>query len=124
MSIIKMIEDAETKDQMEAIGLEHLGADVDKRKGIETIRAELSELAEAQDVNAASEDAAPEENPEKQAEKTEAPAKESEPEAPPASAATQQGKPRYKGRLLKHTGTGRLLPWTAQLAKKRNMQEV
>jgi len=130
MSLIKQIEDAETKDQLEALGKQHLGVDVDKRKGVETLRAELQELAEAQAEQGVTE-----------ARDTERPG---DPEAPadsdggtasgePVTAPTQgdtqgeeavEGGSKYQGRLLRHRKTGRLFPWTAQLAKKRDLQEV
>lgn len=134
MTIIQQIEEAETKDQLEAIGIEHLGVNADKRKGVETIRAELSELAEAQESDTAGEEVEPQEHADQQAEqvgqaeqaKAGTPAPEAKPAEPekPAPDPKPEAKPAYKGRLLKHRKTGRLLPWTAQLAKKRDMQEV
>lgn len=104
MDLLKMIEDAETKGELEAIGKKHLGTDVDKRKGIETIRAELEELAAE---GAREEPQAAE------------PAAEAKPEPAPA-------KPKGKGetRLLKNTKNGRVVPYTAALAKVRHMKEV
>lgn len=116
MSLIKQIEDAETKDQLEAIGKQPpLGVDVDKRKGVETIRAELLELAEAQEN-----DTTGETDPE-----THAAAQVAQAEQQTAKGGDEgEAESGYKGRMLKHRKTGRLFPWTAQLAKKREMQEV
>ncbi|WP_108449352.1 hypothetical protein [Halomonas sp. BN3-1] len=104
MDLLKMIEDAETKDELEAIGKEHLGTDVDKRKGIETIRAALEELA----TEGADEEPQAAE-----------PAAEAKPEPSPA-------KPKGKGetRLLKNTKNGRVVAYTAALAKVKHMKEV
>lgn len=133
MSLIKQIEDAETKDQLEAIGKQSpLSVDVDKRKGVETIRAELMEMAE---------EAAASESGEKGGDENQGnPAQEGlsqnhgegddgtatgEPgTADEHSAPKPASKRQYSGRLLKNRKTGRLFPWTAQLAKKRDMQEV
>lgn len=138
MSLIKQIEDAETKDQLEAIGKQSpLSVDVDKRKGVETIRAELMEMAE---------EAAASESGEKGGDENQVePAQEGlsqnhgEGEAADSDGGTATGEPgtadehsapkpaskrQYSGRLLKNRKTGRLFPWTAQLAKKREMQEV
>ncbi|MBY6209085.1 MULTISPECIES: hypothetical protein [Halomonas] len=106
MDLLKMIEDAETKDELEAIGKEHLGTDVDKRKGIETIRAALEELA----VESADEEPQAAE-----------PAAEAKPEP-----ATAPVKPKGKGetRLLKNTKNGRVVAYTAALAKVKHMKEV
>lgn len=115
MSLIKQIEDAETKDQLETLGKELFGVDVDKRKGVETIRAELLELAEAQEN-----DTTGEADPE-----THAAAQVAQAEQQTAKDGDEgEAESGYKGRMLKHRKTGRLLPWTAQLAKKREMQEV
>lgn len=101
--VIAAIEGADTKDQLEVVGKDALGVDVDKRKGIETIRAELAELAEskAQPQGGEQESGS---KPEKEPDK--------EPDKKPAV------------RMLKHRRSGRRLPWTAQLAKKRDMREV
>lgn len=108
-TLIEQLEAAEDKDTLEALGKEHLGVNADKRKGIETIRAELLELAEAQ---AAGGDAAA---TEPQAENPVAPDPEPEQQAEPEA---------YRGRMLKHTKNGRLFPWTADLAKNRYLKEV
>jgi len=115
MSLIKKIEGAETKDQLETLGKELFGVDVDKRKGVETIRAELLELAEAQEN-----DTTGEIDPE-----AHAAAQVAQAEQQTAKGGDEgEAESGYKGRMLKHRKTGRLFPWTAQLAKKRDMQEV
>ena len=93
--MIERIEAAETKDDLLAIADEMSVTGINKRMGIETIRAELVEAAE--------ETGTPE---------AEVQTAKPEPEAKP------------KQRMLKHRKSGRLLPWTAALAKKREMQEV
>lgn len=115
-SLIEHLEAAETKDQLEALAKE-MGVEINKRQGVETIRAELVELAEAtaQPGEASKADAKP----------GQAKAAKVEPDettkAEPDEAAESPG---YRGRLLKHTKNGRLFPWTAALAKSRYLKEV
>jgi len=112
-SLIEHLEAAETKDQLEALAKE-MGVEINKRQGIETIRADLIEAAEERDsqneaVEAKSGDA-------------EAPkAATVEPDPEPKAAEESPG---YQGRMLKHTKNGRLFPWTAALAKSRYLKEV
>ena len=92
--MIERIEAAETKDDLLAIAGE-MGFNANKRQGVETIRAELLEAVEGT------------------------------PEAEPkTSTAKPEPKAKPKQRMLKHRQSGRLLPWTADLAKKRDMQGV
>lgn len=98
--MIERIEAAETKDELLAIADEMNVPGVNKRMGVETIRAELMEAISEATLS----------KPE--AAKPEPKATEPEPEAKP------------KQRMLKHRKSGRLLPWTAALAKKREMAEV
>ncbi|WP_110665195.1 hypothetical protein [Salinicola halophilus] len=44
--LIEMLEAAASKDELEALGQKHLETDVDKRRGLESIRADLIEAAE------------------------------------------------------------------------------
>lgn len=103
-SLIEQIEDAVTKDDFDPLA-EKLGIEINKRQGVETIRAELLEAAE---MLAEKGITTPEELT--SGELT------AEPEAPE--------KPKYQGRMLKHLKNGRVFPWTAALAKNRYMQEV
>lgn len=103
-TLIDQIEAAETKDDLEPLGIK-LGIEINKRQGVETIRAELLEAAETlaeQGVTLAEELEPGADQP-----------KVSEPE-----------KPTYKGRMLQHTKNGRTFPWTAALAKNRYMKEL
>lgn len=109
-TLIEKIENAESKDDLEALGVEHLGVNVDKRKGIETIRAELLELAEAK---ATEERVSVEEEVQAAQDVQPQPATQPEPEPP-----------KYRGRMLQHTKNGRLFPWTPALAKSRYLKEV
>jgi hypothetical protein len=103
-SLIEQIEEAVTKDDLEPLA-EGLSVSIDKRQGVETIRAELLEAAEAlaEKGVTTTEELSPDETP----------SKPPEPE-----------KPKYQGRMLKHLKNGRVFPWTAALAKNRYMQEV
>ena len=94
MDIIKALEGAKTKDELEDLGIEHLGVDVDKRKAKEVMRAEL--LAEAENQAGVKAPAPTLENP--------------------------QAKP--VGRMARNKNTGRLMPWTAAMAKFSHMEEV
>ncbi|MGK0546339.1 hypothetical protein ACSEE7_12630 [Halomonas cupida] len=119
MDLLKMIEDAESKDELEAIGKEHLGADVDKRKGIETIRAALEEMAVEKEAGESGNS-----QPIEQAAGSD-PEPEPEPAPTPASASASAA-PKSKGdtRLLKNTKNGRVVVYTAALAKVKHMKEV
>ncbi|MDW0357715.1 hypothetical protein [Vreelandella venusta] len=103
-TLIEQIEEAVTKDDFDPLA-EKLGVELNKRQGVETIRAELLEAAEtlAEKGVTSEEDLSPSETP-------------AEPEEPE--------KPKYQGRMLKHLKNGRTFPWTAALAKNRYMQEV
>lgn len=103
-TLIEQLEDAVTKDDLEPIA-EKLGVEINKRQGVETIRAELLEVAETLAEQGVTE--------EEELSPGEMPSESTEPE-----------KPKYKGRMLKHLKNGRVFPWTAALAKNRYMQEV
>lgn len=103
-TLIERIEEAVTKDDLEPLA-KTLSVSIDKRQGIETIRAELLEAAEALAEQGVTEAAA--------LHVEEAPEQGEEPATPA-----------YQGRMLKHLKNGRKFPWTAALAKNRYMQEV
>ncbi|MDQ7731618.1 hypothetical protein QT231_02840 [Halomonas sp. SpR1] len=106
-TLIEQIEAAESKDDLEPLGTK-LGVEINKRQGVETIRAELLEAAEML------------------AEKGVTTSEELEPDAGDHAAnnAPEPEKPKYKGRMLQHMKNGRTFPWTAALAKSRYMKEV
>lgn len=104
-SLIEQIEEAVTKDDFDPIATQ-LNVEINKRQGVETIRAELLEAAEAlaeQGVTTSGELGPG----------------EGQTETPEADE-----KPKYKGRMLQHIKNGRTFPWTAALAKSRHMKEV
>jgi hypothetical protein len=108
MDLIHKLEKARTKDDLEALGIEHLGIDVDKRKAKEVLRAELIGEAESQGFTseAAGEPEQPQEtviHPEKM-------------KSPTASG--------YTGKLGRNRNTGRMIPWTSAMAKMPHMEEV
>lgn len=109
MSLIQAIEKAKTKDELEALGVEQLGVDVDKRKTKEVLRAEL--LALAEDANGPTEAASPEAS-------DDTAATDPEPKSAPAEVSA------YKGRLMRHKVTGVVFPYTAAMAKNKNLEEV
>ena len=106
-TLIEQIEDAVTKDDFEPLAAQ-LNVEINKRQGVETIRAELLEAAEAL------------------AEKGVTTSEELGPDAGDhaANKAPEPEKPKYKGRMLQHIKNGRTFPWTAALAKNRYMKEV
>ncbi|MGE6778262.1 hypothetical protein ACQKFL_11545 [Vreelandella titanicae] len=104
-TLIEQIEEAVTKDDFEPIA-EQLNVEINKRQGVETIRAELLEAAETL------------------AEQGVTTSGELEPGEGQTEAPEAAEKPKYKGRKLKHIKNGRIFPWTAALAKNRYMQEV
>jgi len=101
MDLIHDLEKASTKDDLEALGIEHLGIDVDKRKAKEVLRAELIGEAEAQGFTA--EAAEPEQN-------------KPTAEAPKADT--------YPGKLGRNKRTGVIMPWSSAMAKMPHMEEV
>lgn len=104
-SLIEQIEEAVTKEDLESLA-EQLNVEINKRQGVETIRAELLEAAETL------------------AEKGVTTSGELDPREGQTEAPEADEKPKYKGRMLKHIKNGRTFPWTAALAKNRYMQEV
>ncbi|MBS3668031.1 hypothetical protein [Vreelandella boliviensis] len=106
-TLIEQIEEAVTKEDFEPIA-KQLNVEINKRQGVETIRAELLEAAEtlAEKGVTSSEELYPD-------------AGGYDLENVPAPE-----KPKYEGRMLKHIKNGRTFPWTAALAKSRNMKEV
>lgn len=140
--LIEKLEAADTKDELEALGKAHLGTDVDKRGGLESIRMKLVEKAES--IKPASEAAAPEtadtetpKGPEKALPEDEAAADSNSSEeptntvTPPALDDEDDGdaeddgdKPEPATRTLLNTKNGRKLAWTAALARLSHMREV
>lgn len=106
MDLIHKLEKARTKDDLEELGIEHLGIDVDKRKAKEVLRAELIGEAESQGWATSGSDEMPE--PEK--------AEAAEPSAPKASG--------YPGKMGRNRNTGRVIPWTSAMAKMPHMEEM
>lgn len=93
------IEMARTKGELEDLGIEHLTVDVDKRKAKEVIRAELLGLAEEKFGSVA----------------------EPAPEKPDEPAPKQ---PKIQAKMGRNVVTGRIMPWTAAMAKLPHMEEV
>ena len=124
------IDKAGSKEKLEAIGRElDPAVELDRRKSMDILRAELhAHLDEHGDIEAGDADAGmsdeagePDEgatDPEPTPEPDEG-ATDPEPTPEPAPEA-----PKYEGKLLQNTRTKRFYPYTAALAKKRNMREV
>lgn len=107
--LVEQIEAAEDKDALEAPA-KALGKEVNKRKGLETVRAELIEAAEAElsgDQGGDSGDTSGEAQGKKKTAKK-----------------SPQEPSKGKTRKLKNINNGRVFAWTAALAKKRNITEV
>jgi hypothetical protein len=94
--LIHKIKKARSKDDLEELGIEHLGVDVDKRKTKEVLQAEL--------INEAEDQAGPETKIH--------PGKMTPPTSMP------------KVRMARNIKTGRVMPWTAAIAKYSHMEEV
>lgn len=110
--LIHKIEKARTKDDLEALGIEHLNIDVDKRKAKEVLRAEL--LGEAELRLPSESPGSGMANPHPTPEPTPEPAK-SEPEQPA---------PKLDMKMGRNRKTGRVMPWTAAMVKMPHMEEV
>lgn len=106
MSLIQRLEKARTKDELEALGLEHLGVDIDKRKAKEVLRAELIAKAEAAEKGEVGQ--SPLDSPADSAE--------------PAPAAPK--KAGYHGPLGRNKRTGRIMPWTSAMAGMPHMEQL
>lgn len=139
-TLIDKITKARTKDDLEALGIEHLDINVDKRENKEVIRAKLLGYAEDR-LNAQEQGGEPEpaSEPEVAGEPAEEPQAEtvteihpepaSEPQEPQAPAPEPQPVKQpettgYKGKLGRNKRTGRLIPWTPEMAKYSHMEEV
>lgn len=99
--LIHKIDKARTKDDLDVLGIEHLDVDVDKRKTKEVVRAELLTLAEQR-----------------------LDADKGRPEATTEPVAKEDANPTPRGRMARNKRTGRVMPWTAAMAKFPHMEEV
>ena len=116
--IIGLIESATSKKALEALGVKHFGVDVDKRKNIDVIRAELLGLAD--EKFGVIESAEPEvKETTEQVSKEEDPKPEPKANVPMAEPAKQRTM-----RMGRNKKTGRLMPWTAAMAKMDHMELV
>lgn len=104
-TLIEQIEEAVTKKDFDPIATQ-LNVEINKRQGVETIRAELLEAAETL------------------AEKGVTTSGELDPGEGQTEAPEAEEKPEYRGRMLQHIKNKRTFPWTAALAKSRHMKEV
>lgn len=108
--LIEQIEAAETKEDLEPFA-KQLGVKIDKRTGLETVRANLLEAAEGdQDGDKEGDKEGDSGTQEKRQDK----------EDKKASTKASKG----KQRKLKSTKNGRIFTWTAALAKLGHMKEV
>lgn len=146
-SLVAEIEAAEDTKTLEALGKQHLGVNVDRRKSVETLREQLLELAETEQPTADTPAPEPESgnDGEPEQEQKQKPEQESAPaDAPPASELNRADemptetaplspskpskpkRPRAGGetRLLRHKGNGRIFTWNAALADRDDMEEV
>lgn len=125
--IRERIDSAKDKDQLEAIGRElEPAVELDRRKNMDVLRAELhAHLDEHGDQGVPGDDtqdpeAADAQGDNQQNSDTQGSAQTEQTQA----AGTGVRRKRYNGRLLQNMNTGVFFPWTAALAKKRNMREV
>ncbi|MDP4546488.1 hypothetical protein [Marinobacter sp. MDS2] len=120
-TLIDKIAKARTKDDLEALGIEHLGIDVDKRETKDALRAKLLLLAEQRQTENLDE---PEPDVAGEAIADAAPEADPEPQAPAPQVAEPAPSTGYKGKLGRNKRTGRTLPWTPDMAKYSHMEEV
>nr|WP_299241389.1 hypothetical protein [uncultured Halomonas sp.] len=131
-ALIDAIENAEDKDALEVLGKEHLGTDIDKRKGLEALRTQLLEQAEDTPVTAPPEATQPVDAPAAmtggpaEAHTPQAEVLEPPPKVDPATNGTEEtpAAEKDKPRLLENTQNKRRFSWTAALAKLPHMREV
>lgn len=127
--LIHKLEKARTKDELETLGIDHLGVNVDKRKAKEVLRAELLGEAELRAGQPPVENAVPDKL---QPDAAQPPVEETAPETdqPPEEDPDDEGdqapetRSGYPGRLMRHRKTGRVMPWTAAIAKMPHMEEM
>lgn len=119
------------KKALVKLGADELGVDLDASKTAAVLAEELLAVIEERGEPEAGEtDNAQEPSTETQttADKAPEPAKESpeknDPEEPPEPESEPKKAKPYKGKMLKNMRNGRMFPWTAALAKSRNMKEV
>ncbi|WP_428398303.1 hypothetical protein [Marinobacter salarius] len=138
--LIHKLEKARTKDDIEALGKEHLDIDVDKRKNKEILRAELLGEAEARAAAEGeqtpspdeSQDAAADQGPENEpasADEESGSDPEAAPEVTPGPSAeppkdSEPEAERSRVKMGRNRKTGRVMPWTAAMAKMRHMEEM
>ncbi|WP_163557581.1 hypothetical protein [Halomonas sp. NO4] len=102
---IEQIKQAGNKEALAPLA-EELGVELDKRKGLETLRADVLAAAE------------------KAQEPTEKASGDTHHLAGQGKAAKDGKKDGKKGRYLKNTTTGRVFTYSARLAKRKDMKEV
>lgn len=113
--LIHKLEKARTKDELEKLGIDHLGIDVDKREAKEVLRAKLIGEAELQEGS----EPAPAPEPEAQE-----PASTPEQDTPEPEASETPDATEFNVKMGRNKRTGRLMPWTAAMAKMSHMEEV
>ncbi len=110
--LIEAVKAAADKGALEALVLAELGLNIDKRKSLETLRAEVLAGLGAKGGESVAEPAAP------------APAPNPILELPELEDEHEPAAPAPKQRLLRHKGNGRLLVWTPALAGLAELEEV
>lgn len=123
--LIEAVKAAADKGALEALVLAELGLNIDKRKSLETLRAEV--LA---GLGAASSDPVPEAPapaPVPAQEPAAMPVQLESPELPELPEIEEESEPAAPApvqRLLRHKSNGRLLVWTPALAGLAELEEV
>lgn len=128
MSTIDSIKAAKSKADLEKIAHDEFGQEVDKRRGLETLRADVLEMAEAASEPAPAEEKATQEAQEPAQE----PQQDTPAPTPPQKTDEELREERRlavarrktEHRRLKNTKNGRVFVYTADLAKKPGMVEV
>lgn len=110
--LIEAVKAAADKGALEALVLAELGLNIDKRKSLETLRAEVLAGLGAQGGESAPEPAMP------------VPAQNPILQLPEIEDDPEPAMPVPKQRLLRHKGNGRLLVWTPALAGLAELEEA
>ena len=110
--LIEAVKAAADKGELEALVLKELGLNLDKRKSLETLRAEVLAGLGVEGGESAPEPAAP------------ASAPSPIPELPELDDEPEPAAPVPKQRLLRRKDNGRLLVWTPALAGLAELEEV
>ena len=121
-ALISQVRNAKSKDALEALVLENLGIDIDKRRAMKDLQAEvLAGLGAPEPVS--EEPGVPVAKPEAPVAADASAEEEIAPELPELGDEQEQA-PKPQTRLIQNTESGRVLVWTPELQKLSYMKEL